>query len=37
MSMYLSMYSSTDVVCIVDMVDVICVGWHETYAEDILL
>ena len=36
-SMYESMYSSTALVCIVDLVDLICVGWHVTYTEELLL
>ena len=31
------MYSSTALVCIVDLVDLTCVGWHVTYAEELLL
>ena len=31
------MYSSTALVCIVGLVDLICVGWHVTYAEELLL
>ena len=26
------MYSSTALVCIVDLIDLICVGWHVTYS-----
>ena len=39
MSMYWSMLSSTALVCIVDLtgiVDLICVGWNVTYAEELL-
>ena len=31
------MYSRTAIVCIVDLVDLIRVGWHATYAEELLL
>ena len=31
------MYSSTALVCIVGLVDLICVGWDVTYAEELLL
>ena len=37
MSMHWSIYSSTAHVCIVDLVDLLCVGWHVTYAEESLL
>ena len=39
MSMYWSMLSSTDLVCIVDftsIVELICVCWNVTYAEELL-
>ena len=39
MSMYWSMLSSTALVCIVDLtsiVDLMCVGWNVTYAEELL-
>ena len=39
MSMYWSMLSSTALVCIVDLtsiVDLICVCWNVTYAEELL-
>ena len=35
--MFESMYSSTAFVCIVDVVDLICAGWHVTYGEELLL
>ena len=31
------MYSSTALMCVTDLVDLICVGWHVTYAEELML